>query len=116
MPSHVIIVLTLFTHDPPTPPLPFQTFMADVRIMLKNNPARIRQFQLETDNFRNGVLSAKEYYEYLESAFVLGAGGASQLDRVITPLVDSLPDQSKRCAWGTAIPLAKFRFRRLDVN
>ena len=36
-----------------------ERFMADVRTMLKNNPARIRQFQIETDNFRNGVLSAK---------------------------------------------------------
>ena len=36
-----------------------ERFMADVRTMLKNDPSRIRQFQIETDNFRNGVLSAK---------------------------------------------------------
>ena len=44
------------------------------------------------------VAPPQEYYEFLESIFVLGTGGPTQLDRVITPLVDSLPDQSKRRA------------------
>lgn len=69
-----------------------ERFLRTVSRKLQGDRLRIREFQLQTDRFRNSLLSAEAYYDAVTALF----GSSENADEVLLPLIDTLPEQSKR--------------------
>jgi hypothetical protein len=67
-------------------------FLRTVNRKLKGDRVRIREFQLQTDRFRNSLISALVYYE----SVVLLFGSLESAEEILMPLMEMLPERSKR--------------------
>lgn len=67
-------------------------FLRTVSRKLQGNRLRIRSFQLQTDRYRNSLLSAGAYVDAVVSLF----GSAKEAEEVLLPLTRWLPEASKR--------------------
>ena len=67
-------------------------FLRTVSRKLQGNRMKIREFQLQTDRYRNSLLSAQAYVD----AVVLLFGTSKHAEEVLLPLTRWLPEASKR--------------------
>ena len=70
------------------------TFLRTVSRKLQGNRLRIRDFQLQTDRYRNSLLSAPAYVDAVVALF----GSVKDAEEVLLPLTRWLPEASKRRA------------------
>lgn len=88
--------------DPPRKKFIFQriprkmddNFLRTVSKKLRSDQVRIKQFQLQTDRFRNSVINATFYYDSVISLF----GSEDDAKEILLPLLNTLPELSKRKA------------------
>lgn len=69
-------------------------FLRTVSKKLRSDQLRIKQFQLQTDRFRNSVINATFYYDSVISLF----GSEDDAKEILLPLLNTLPELSKRKA------------------